>query len=111
MPAASSPTPASTPKGWTREQAIAYGIPRSEVDRYVVMPGQACSYKIGQLKMVAEHVAAAGQDGRLLGSGGKVIAKGIRGAGDELRVRLHEPLAVADDAGLDRAASGRRERR
>jgi len=39
-------------KGWTREQAIAYGIPRSEVDRYVVMPGQACSYKIGQLKML-----------------------------------------------------------
>jgi len=39
-------------KGWTREQAIAYGIPRSEVDRYIVMPGQACSYKIGQLKML-----------------------------------------------------------
>ncbi|MBY0508070.1 MAG: DUF885 domain-containing protein [Bryobacteraceae bacterium] len=39
-------------KGWTREQAIAYGIPKSEVDRYVVMPGQACSYKIGQLKML-----------------------------------------------------------
>lgn len=39
-------------KGWTREQAIAYGIPRSEVDRYVVMPGQACSYKIGQLKIL-----------------------------------------------------------
>ncbi len=39
-------------KGWTREQAIAYGIPKSEVDRYVVMPGQACSYKIGQLKIL-----------------------------------------------------------
>ena len=39
-------------KGWSREQAIVYGIPKSEVDRYVVMPGQACSYKIGQLKML-----------------------------------------------------------
>ncbi len=39
-------------KKWTREQSIAYGIPQSEVDRYVVMPGQACSYKIGQLKIL-----------------------------------------------------------
>jgi uncharacterized protein (DUF885 family) len=37
---------------WTREQSIAYGIPQSEVDRYVMMPGQACSYKIGQLKIL-----------------------------------------------------------
>ena len=27
-------------------------IPQSEVDRYVVMPGQACSYKIGMLKIL-----------------------------------------------------------
>ena len=39
-------------KKWTREQSIAYGIPQSEVDRYVVMPGQACSYKIGQMKIL-----------------------------------------------------------
>jgi uncharacterized protein (DUF885 family) len=39
-------------KRWTREQSIAYGIPQSEVDRYVMMPGQACSYKIGQLKIL-----------------------------------------------------------
>jgi uncharacterized protein (DUF885 family) len=37
---------------WTRQQAIDYGIPPSEVDRYVVNPGQACSYMIGQLKIV-----------------------------------------------------------
>ena len=37
---------------WTREQSIAYGIRQSEVDRYVMMPGQACSYKIGQLKIL-----------------------------------------------------------
>lgn len=39
-------------KGWTRQQAIDYGIPPSEVDRYVVMPGQATSYKVGQLEMI-----------------------------------------------------------
>jgi uncharacterized protein (DUF885 family)/dipeptidyl aminopeptidase/acylaminoacyl peptidase len=37
---------------WTRQQAIDYGIPVHEVERYVVMPGQACAYKIGQLKML-----------------------------------------------------------
>jgi uncharacterized protein (DUF885 family) len=40
-------------KGWTRQQAIDYGIPPSEVDRYTVRPGQACSYMIGQLRIVA----------------------------------------------------------
>ena len=39
-------------KRWTRQEAIDYGIPPSEVDRYVVMPGQACSYMIGRLKIV-----------------------------------------------------------
>jgi uncharacterized protein (DUF885 family) len=37
---------------WTRQQAIDYGIPVSEVERYVVNPGQACAYKIGQLKIL-----------------------------------------------------------
>ncbi len=39
-------------KQWTRQQAIDYGIEPSEVERYVVIPGQACSYMIGQLKIV-----------------------------------------------------------
>lgn len=39
-------------KGWTRQQAIDYGMPPSEVDRYVAWPGQATSYMIGQLKIV-----------------------------------------------------------
>jgi uncharacterized protein (DUF885 family) len=38
--------------GWTRQQAIDFGIEASEVERYVVMPGQACSYMIGQLKII-----------------------------------------------------------
>lgn len=39
-------------KRWTRQQAIDYGIPSSEVDRYVVNPGQATSYKIGQIEII-----------------------------------------------------------
>ena len=35
---------------WTRQQAIDYGIEASEVERYVVYPGQACAYMLGQLK-------------------------------------------------------------
>jgi uncharacterized protein (DUF885 family) len=39
-------------KHWTREEAIDYGIAPSEVERYVVSPGQACSYMIGELKII-----------------------------------------------------------
>jgi uncharacterized protein (DUF885 family) len=39
-------------KHWTRQQAIDYGIEASEVERYVVNPGQACAYMIGQLKLL-----------------------------------------------------------
>lgn len=48
-------------KGWTREQAIDYmvgttGIGESEVvsevERYMALPGQACAYKVGQLKIL-----------------------------------------------------------
>ena len=47
-------------KHWTREQAIAYmrdktGIGekevKSEIERYIVNPGQACAYKVGMLKI------------------------------------------------------------
>ncbi len=48
-------------KKWTREQAITYmlahtGMPENdvvaEIERYIVDPGQACAYKIGQLKIL-----------------------------------------------------------
>jgi uncharacterized protein (DUF885 family) len=39
-------------KRWTRQQGIDFGIEASEVERYVVYPGQACSYMVGQLKYV-----------------------------------------------------------
>jgi uncharacterized protein (DUF885 family) len=47
-------------KGWTRQQAIDYFLANTgktehditvEVDRYIVWPGQALAYKIGQLKL------------------------------------------------------------
>ena len=47
-------------KKWTREQAVKYflensanaeGDIRSEVDRYIVWPGQATAYKIGMIKI------------------------------------------------------------
>ena len=48
-------------KGWTREEAIQYSLENeaeseagiiSEIERYMAMPGQALSYKIGQLKII-----------------------------------------------------------
>jgi uncharacterized protein (DUF885 family) len=39
-------------KKWTRQQGISYGIEASEVERYVVFPGQACSYMMGELKIL-----------------------------------------------------------
>ncbi len=40
-------------KRWTREQAIAYGISASEVERYVSNPGQATAYMVGMLHLLA----------------------------------------------------------
>src|SRR5439155_17812205 len=39
-------------KRWTRQQAIDYGIEASEIERYVVNPGQACAYMMGELKLI-----------------------------------------------------------
>ncbi|HTU64684.1 MAG TPA: DUF885 domain-containing protein [Steroidobacteraceae bacterium] len=60
-------------KGWTREQAIRYMLDNSsmaesdvtaEVERYIVWPGQALGYKLGQLRITelrAKAQAALGQ--------------------------------------------------
>jgi uncharacterized protein (DUF885 family) len=47
--------------GWSREQAIAAGISASEVERYIVNPGQACAYMVGMLHLleVRERARAA----------------------------------------------------
>jgi len=48
-------------KGWTREQAIKYSLENeaeseagiiAEIERYMAIPGQALSYKMGQLKIL-----------------------------------------------------------
>lgn len=39
-------------KHWTRQQGIDFGIEPSEVERYAVFPGQACSYMMGELKIL-----------------------------------------------------------
>jgi uncharacterized protein (DUF885 family) len=48
-------------EGWSRGQAISYmvattgkseGEVTSEVERYMAMPGQACAYKVGELKIL-----------------------------------------------------------
>jgi uncharacterized protein (DUF885 family) len=61
-------------KGWTEEEAIDYFMAnspepyesvRSEVRRYIVMPGQATSYKIGMIKILelrATAIEALGDD-------------------------------------------------
>lgn len=37
---------------WTRQQVIDYGFTPAETERYIVWPGQACSYMIGQLRIL-----------------------------------------------------------
>jgi len=48
-------------KKWTREEAIEYMVSNTgttitevitEIERYIVMPGQACAYKIGMMKIL-----------------------------------------------------------
>jgi len=60
-------------KRWTRQQAIDYMIQNtgmaksdviSEIERYIVMPGQACAYKVGMMKILelrAKAKASLGQ--------------------------------------------------
>jgi uncharacterized protein (DUF885 family) len=52
---------------WTRQQAIDYMLARTgmaegevvaEVERYIVMPGQACAYKLGMLSIRAARARA-----------------------------------------------------
>ena len=59
-------------KGWTRQQAIDFFKANAakaehdivnEIDRYLLMPGQALAYKIGQLKILALRARAERQLG------------------------------------------------
>lgn len=59
-------------KGWTREQAIRYMLDNSsmaesdviaEVERYIVWPGQALGYKLGQLRITELRAKAQAELG------------------------------------------------
>ena len=59
-------------KHWTRQQAIDYMVANTgmdssavitEIERYIVMPGQACAYKVGQLAILAMRDRAKAQLG------------------------------------------------
>jgi uncharacterized protein (DUF885 family) len=59
-------------QGWTRRQAIDFMIDHTalaennianEVDRYIVMPGQALAYKMGQLEMLRLRAEASSELG------------------------------------------------
>lgn len=75
-------------KGWSEEDAVEYfsthspipaGAIRSEVQRYLVMPGQATSYKIGMLKIQelrAEAEEALGDDFDIRGFHDTVLGGG-----------------------------------
>jgi len=82
--------------GWSREQAIDFfrqNAPKTEhdiiveVDRYIVWPGQALAYKIGELKI--QQLRAQAQ--RRLGS-----AFDVRSFHDEVLLRGAMPLDVLD---------------
>ena len=60
-------------KGWTREQAIQFSLENeaeseasiiAEIERYMAIPGQALSYKIGQLKIRELRVQAQKELGK-----------------------------------------------
>lgn len=81
--------------GWSRERAVDYmvasgakpvGAANSEINRYSVMPGQACSYKIGHTviaRLRAEQQAQAGFD--------------LRAFHDKVLVNGSVPLAVLEE--------------
>jgi len=59
-------------KGWSRQQAIDYllqttgdtiGVIETEVDRYIVWPGQACGYELGRREIVRLRDEARNQLG------------------------------------------------
>jgi uncharacterized protein (DUF885 family) len=74
--------------GWTREQAITYMVDTtgmeesevtSEIERYMGEPGQACAYKVGQLKILElrdKAKAALGEKFTLKGFHAVVLENG-----------------------------------
>ncbi|HWH34510.1 MAG TPA: DUF885 domain-containing protein [Acidimicrobiales bacterium] len=94
--------------GWSRERAIAYFSENSvtpahdivvEVDRYLVMPGQALAYKVGERKLAELRRRAENRLGP---------AFDIRAFHDQLLAQGALPLDVLErlmDAWIDRGAA------
>ena len=83
-------------KGWTREQALAYGAENeggspekqiAEIERYMAAPGQALGYKIGQLKIRELRTLAEQQLGAKFD---------LRAFHDEILMEGALPLAVLE---------------
>ena len=96
-------------KGWTREQSIAYfleNVPQGEivatqeVERYIGVPGQALSYKIGEIKIRELRTRAE-----------KALGKkfDIRAFHDEILTHGSVPLSVLE-AAVDRWIAGKGQR-
>jgi uncharacterized protein (DUF885 family) len=100
-------------KGWSREEAVTYMREHTplpfdtidiEVDRYIAIPGQALSYKLGQLEIrrlrdVAEEALGDGFDVRgfhdtVLGSG--MVTLGVLGDLVEEWVGRRQSAGAAD---------------
>jgi len=76
-------------KGWSRQQAIDYfkdnspmsvGTIEGEIDRYIGMPGQACSYMIGRIeiqRMRREAEASMGDAFDIKGFHDRVLGSGL----------------------------------
>jgi uncharacterized protein (DUF885 family) len=84
-------------KRWTREQAIEYmqeatgyhhNSVVTEIERYFVWPGQACSYKIGQLKILELRKRAK----EMLGA-----TFDIREFHDAILITAEVPLAILEE--------------
>ena len=94
-------------KRWSREQAITYMIDNTgmteaevtrEIERYVVWPGQATGYKVGQLAMLRMRTRAERELGQRFD---------IRGFHDVLLMNGGMPLDILEDT-VDRWIAGRR---
>jgi uncharacterized protein (DUF885 family) len=104
--------------GWTRQQAIDYARANSanvehditvEVDRYIVWPGQALAYKIGQLKLKELRARAEKELGQ--GFDLRAFHDAVLGSGalplDVLEERMNGWIAAGKKDGAAKAAAGR----
>ena len=73
--------------GWSREEGLAYLGSETEIDRYIVMPGQALAYKMGELKILELRARAKEQLGDKFD---------LRAFHDEILVDGGLPLDVLD---------------